>query len=72
VDVDKSGNLYAAGVADANIFPAGYAQHTTGLGDTDGFLLVLSPSTRGPSIKNDPERDRDAARAPASSVGRSH
>jgi hypothetical protein len=42
LDVDDKGNVYVTGFATANVFPAGSAQHTSGLGNADVFFEVLS------------------------------
>jgi hypothetical protein len=42
LDVDTKGNVYVTGFATANVFPAGFAQHTSGLGNADVFVEVLS------------------------------
>jgi len=42
LDVDAKGKVYVTGVATANVFPAGSAQHTSGLGNADAFFDVLS------------------------------
>jgi hypothetical protein len=47
LDVDSKGNIYVTGVATANVFPAGFAAHTSGFGNQDLFFSVVSPSAPG-------------------------
>jgi hypothetical protein len=52
VDYDAAGNVYVAGLAGSNIFPAGNANKVSGDANYDGFLLVFSPSqTAGGSAR---------------------
>lgn len=42
LDVDAKGSIYVTGYATANVFPAGFAQHTSGFANPDVFFEVLS------------------------------
>jgi hypothetical protein len=45
VDVDASGAIYLTGWATADIFPPGYAVHTTAPGNPDAFIWVFTPDS---------------------------
>lgn len=66
VDYDAAGNVYVAGLAGSDIFPAGDANKATGTANYDGFLLVFSPSeTQGGAA-------RSTSREPRSGTVRPH